>query len=173
MPVYFQGRTVLLTSSGTRIVLSPVRLERFKKLWWCFPRRVQGLGTFVPINCLSSHCYTRYTGGGGVHEKGTNTAETMTIFTWIQPFSFRHQILLAEWFRVNNNQKRNRKQSHLELDRSVLVSVNPLCDPTVVIGESLQKVIVHIKSYPQTEQGDVVLYVLLHILLDFWQFQFT
>ena len=57
---------------------------------------------------------------------------------------------------MNNDQKRHRKQSHLELGRSVLVSVNPLCHPTVVIGESLQKVIVHIKSYPQTEQGDVV-----------------
>ena len=62
--------------------------------------------------------------------------------------------------------KEQKKKCYLELERSVLVSINPLSNPTVVIRQSLQKIIVNIKSYPQTEQGDVVLYVLLHVFLN-------
>lgn len=112
---------------------------------------------------------------GGGHGKGMNslflqpnTAEIMAILTQIWPSTFRYQIVLVEWL-LSEDKKRTEKKCYLELERSVLVSINPLSDPTVVIRQSLQKIIVNIKSYPQTEQGDVVLYVLLHIFLNFWQ----
>lgn len=62
---------------------------------------------------------------------------------------------------------KKKKKSYLELGSRVLVSINPLGHATVVIGQSFQKIIVNVESYPQTEQGDVVLYVLLHVFLNF------
>lgn len=63
--------------------------------------------------------------------------------------------------------QKKEKKCYFELGRSVLISIDPLSNPTVFIGQSLQKIIVNIKSYPQTEQGDIVSYVLLHVFLDF------
>lgn len=59
------------------------------------------------------------------------------------------------------------KRCYLELGGCVTVPVDALSDAMVFVGQSLQKIIVDIKSYPQTEQGDVILDVLLHVLLNF------
>lgn len=63
--------------------------------------------------------------------------------------------------------RKGEKRCYLELGGCVTVPVDPLSDATVFVGQSLQKIIVDVKSYPQTEQGDVILDVLLHVLLNF------
>ena len=64
-------------------------------------------------------------------------------------------------------EERTENKRYFKLGRCVLVSINPLSDPTIVIGQSLQKIVINVKSYPQAEQGDVVSNVLLYVFLNF------
>lgn len=66
--------------------------------------------------------------------------------------------------------RKGETECYLELGGCVPVPVDSLSNPAIFIGQPLQKVIVDIKSDPQTEEGDVILDVLLHVFLNFGQF---
>lgn len=62
---------------------------------------------------------------------------------------------------------------HLHLGRGLLISKNPLGHATVVSCNSLQEIVIYIKSNPKAEEREFILYALLHILLDCSQLELT
>lgn len=178
MPVYFKGKTMAMKMRWTIHLAGRESPGAAIMPHWDLLRGWGGMCPAPhpcppppPPTSLSLWIYVQ----GGLHERalGSDSHSWARLTWWQCGLKFSCLLLDSRYGQLNDlgwRMAKKQKESYFELGRRVLVSVNPLSNSTVFVGESLQKIIVNVKPYPQTEQGDIVSYALLHVFLNFWQF---